>query len=1046
VRVFERIWDAYLFVLGLLLLELVAVAALAGQLTSAAEGILALLGLGPIAAVCAAPVALAAGAVVEAVARSTKPAARLFVSLAAAVFAALVGWGVSSGRHLAGPARYLFVALLVVLAAAVAHALAPRIPRALGSLAPRRRATVVLVAAAAGALVCDVLNLRVLPRLYPAFHHALAALAILFAAAATLAYGPLGEERQKRPAKSALARAVIALVVFAVAAALTPSSASKVALADNIRLVFLDHAPVLGRAVEVAARIEPPEPFEPELAKGPADAKGTLDARGWDILLITVDALRADHVGAYGYGRKTTPVIDKLASEGVVFESAYTATPHTSYAVTSLMTGKYMRPLLAMGAAHDSETWADLVRRYGYKTAAFYPPAVFFIDEAKFRSFSERSLGFEYARNEFLPAAERPLQVARYMDAEAGQSRVFLWVHLFEPHEPYEAHTGRDFGPRDIDRYDAEIAEADAAVGAIVEAVRSRRPNTLVIISADHGEEFGEHGGRYHGTTVYEEQVRVPLVVNAPALFGPRRVSVPVSLVDLLPTTLSALHAPKPARVRGRDLGAHLTGEAPATDRGFAFAETDEMAMLADDSARLVCVRRAGACTLYDLASDPLQRRDAAASKPDVLADLRAKLRAIDGSHGRYEREGSVREGKGLPEALRRGLGGDVDAAPEVASLLDDADVAVRRKAAEVLFDLKRREVAPALRLAMTREEDPEARAFIALALTRLGEGAPVTYELLEEGTKRQRRLAALALAESGDDRGEETLIAWWRAANVGKAEKADEEDALEFDRAREVLAAFTGLRTEDAVPALIGSLGDVRLRPYIARTLGKLGEDAARPALASRLLDERYEPSRIALTESLLELGGGPELREPLISMLGMPDPLPRGIDYTLKADMLKHVGGPVRDGEKRRLKRFATSGVAVDFFVPDLVKGSTPAEGDAEVRVICRARSRGGGEIRLGRRLGLPSGTEKKAPIPSDLPSLDPERSLVIQVPDAGEPVEVHAPIPKALGVRPGKQATLIVYATQTVDVDTCILVPLRAPLPPPPPEPWEAPKSGN
>ncbi|NUO47542.1 MAG: hypothetical protein HOV80_01660, partial [Polyangiaceae bacterium] len=133
-RVFERVWDAYLFVLGLLLLELLAVALFAGQLTSAAEAILALVGLGPIAAVCAAPVAVAAGGVVEAVARSTKPAARLVVSVAAGTFAALVGWGVSSGRHLAGPARYIFVALLVVLAAALAHALAPRIPRALGSL------------------------------------------------------------------------------------------------------------------------------------------------------------------------------------------------------------------------------------------------------------------------------------------------------------------------------------------------------------------------------------------------------------------------------------------------------------------------------------------------------------------------------------------------------------------------------------------------------------------------------------------------------------------------------------------------------------------------------------------------------------------------------------------------------------------------------------------------------------------------------------------------------------------------------------------------
>jgi hypothetical protein len=538
---------------------------------------------------------------------------------------------------------------------------------------------------------------------------------------------------------------------------------------------------------------------------------------------------------------------------------------------------------------------------------------------------------------------------------------------------------------------------------------------------------------------VYEEQVRFPLIVNAPGLFGARRVAAPVSLVDLLPTMLSALHAPKPARVRGRDLGAMITGEAPAGDPGFAFAETDDMVLFAEASSRLICVRRAGACSLYDVSTDPGQRRDVAGARPEALATLRGKLRAVDGSHGKYEREGSRKEGKGLPEALRRGLGGDVEAAPEVAALLDDADVVVRRKAAQALFDLKRREVAPALRLAMTREEDAEAKAYIALALTRLGEGAPLTFELLAEGSKQEKRLAALALAETGDDRGEEELIRWWHAARPGRDEKPADEDALEFERAKQVLAAFALLKTEDVVGFLIGSLGDVRLRPYIARTLAAIGEDAARPSLANRLLTEQYEPSRIALTESLLDLGGGPELREPLVSMLGLPDPLPKGLEYAKRADMLRHVGGPVRDGEQRRLKRFATSGVAVDFFVPDLVKGSTPAEGESEVRAICRARARGGGEIRLGRRLGLPLGPEKKHPIPSDLPSLDASRSLVLQVPDSGDPVEVHAPFPPNMKVRPGNQATLIVYATQTVEVDTCVLVPLRSPVPPPAPEPW-------
>jgi arylsulfatase A-like enzyme len=1041
VRAYERLWDAYLIGLCLMLAELGAVAVTSSELTGLSEAWLALVGLGPIAAVCAAPVALISGAMVEGIARSTRKVPRALVSAAAALFGAAVAFGVSTGRNLAGSRRWIFVAVVTAAVGALAYALAPLVPRGLARLTPSRRRATVVAVAVAGFFACDLVNLRVLPRLYPAFHHALAVLALFFAAAATLAYGPLGTEREAGPSRSTAWRAILALGILAAAAALTPSSANRVALADNVRLVFLEHAPVLGRAVEVAARIEPPEPYEAPAASGPVDAKGSLDATGWDVLLITVDALRADHLGAYGYTRPTTPTLDALAKEGVLFEHAYTATPHTSYAVTSLMTGKYMRPLLAMGLGEDSETWADHLRRYGYKTAAFFPPAVFFIDTERFKGFDDRGLGFEYVREEFLPARERAVQLARYLDAEAGSSRVFAWVHLFEPHEPYEAHDGRDFGARDVDRYDAEIAEADAAIGALVEAMRSRRPKTLVIVTSDHGEEFGEHGGRYHGTTVYEEQVRVPLIVNAPGLLGARRVAPPVSLVDLLPTTLAAMRAPKPARVRGRDLGAFLTGEVKADDLGFAFAETGEMVLLAEASSRLVCNRRAAACALYDVSTDPSQTRDVAPDRPEQLASLRSKLRSIDGSHGRYEREGSMKEGKGLPEALRRGLGGDVEAAPDVAALLDDADVAVRRKAAEVLFDLKRREALPALRLAMTREEDKEARAFIALALTRLGEGAPVTYELLETGNKAERRLAALALAEAGDYRGEDILVAWWRAAFPRRRgqDKPAEDDLLTFERAKEVLVVLAELKNDESVGLLIASLDDVRLRPYIARTLAKIGEDAARPALASRLLDERYETSRVALTEALLDLGAGPELRTPLVSMLGLPDPLPGGVEYAKRAGMLRHVGGPVRDGEQKRLKRFATSGVAVDFVVPELVKGSEPAASEASVRLICRARAPSGGEIRAGRRLGLPSGPEKKAPIPSDLPALDPERSVVVTVPVAPEPVEAYVDVGPQVGAKPGEQITLVVYATQGVEIDTCVLVPLRSPIPPPPPEPW-------
>lgn len=1032
-----RIADAYLVASAALLVELLVVAAIARrELLVIGEVGLALTTLLPIGVAAAAPVAISAGVVAELIARSERWGPRLAVAGLAALGASATAVGVSTGRHLAGASGVAFAIVVGLSGAVGAVALSPWLARLARAISVGRRLALWVGLAGALAVGLEVANVVVLPRLYPAFHAALALLALGgFACLVSLATAPLGPSRPlaRTPSaifRSRLGRALTALLVFAIAAAITPIAAARLSRADNVRLVFHERAPVLAYAVELGALLSPPEPLgEPGLLP-PASSGGKVDWKGRDFLLITVDALRADHVGAYGYERPTTPHIDRLAEEGVVFERAYTATPHTSYAVTSLMTGKYVRPLLLMGLGEDSETWADHLRRYDYRTAAFYPPAVFFIDGAKFDGFASRKLGFEYAKVQFSSAKERAGEVAAYLDEHGTEERPrFLWVHLFEPHEPYDPEA-EPFGARDVDRYDAEIAEADRGVGEIVETVRASRPETVVIVTADHGEEFGDHGGRYHGTTVYEEQVRVPLVVSAPGL-APRRVEEPVQLVDLLPTVLSGLAIPRPARVRGADLSGRLTGVAPA-DGGFAFAETDEQMLLARGALRLVCRRRIGACALYDLGADPRQTRDVSASHAETRA-MRDQLRHFESSHGKFERAGLRQEGKGWPEALRRGISGDGEAAADIAALLEDADVEIRRRAAEVLFELARPESAAALRLALVRDDDPQTIGFAALALTRLGEGAPRTLELLEGPDLHLRRLAALALAEVGDDRGENVLVAWWMAAFPGKSGK--EPEPLEFERAREIASALGHIKSDLAVGPLLRGLDDVRLRPHVARSLAKIGNDAARGALAERLAVERHQISRIALAEALVELGAGPELLTPLLRLLGVPDPLPGGLQIAVGADLLQHIGGP-RKRDLDRLRKFATSGVAISVVVPE---GSGS---DLGVRAICRVSSADGrrGEIRLGRRTKVPPERDQKSFVPATLPEMDPTRSVAIEVAPMTEAQEVFATLPSSMGVVPGEGATLVFYATQNVTVEACALVPLSPELPPPPPEPWE------
>ena len=787
--------------------------------------------------------------------------AKKAVALAGAGAALALALGVTEGRHFASWAlRAPSVALMACAGAAVGAWVVPWI-------ASRSRSPLVVAAVGFGAALGGwTADAYVLPRLYPAFHVALLAGALLGAALVALATRP-----SELPGRGPLAFAAVVGLAAALCALDVPRAVRSLARATNLRIVLVDHAPILGRAVAIAmatlssASAGSPDPDDDAgdasapVAAAPREVGRSLDWTGHDLVLISVDALRADHVHAYGYARPTTPNLDALAAEGTRFESAYCPTPHTSYSLTSMMTGKYLRPLLALGLGADSETWAQDLRRYGWRTGAFYPPAVFFIDEDRFTRFEDEHLGFEYAKVEFADPALREKQVTGYVDTAPPDRPLFLWVHFFEPHEPYVVHSDHVFtgGPSpDVDAYDSEVAEADDGVGRIVRLVRARRPGAAILVTADHGEEFGDHGGRYHGTTVYDEQVRVPLVVVGPGVRAGQAVATVVETIDLLPTVLSSLGIPRPARLRGRDLGPVLHGDAGALDDGRAFVETDDYELMASGPDRLICQRRAAACALYRPKDDPLERRDVADANPQRFAAMRALLREVARDHGRYETAGT----SAWPEALRRGLQGEVDAAPDVAALLDDADVGIRRKAAEVCFDLHAASTAPEVKRALARDEDDDVRRWAALAMVRMGEPVPPLAEgLLRDPDRDWRRSAALALGERGDSRGCDEITAWWNDATGSLQRSPNGEPprlSIELARARELLLATAKARCKAAVPALVRSLDDVRARPYVADTLGALGDDRARAPLLAALGSEPYVTTRPREARALLALG----------------------------------------------------------------------------------------------------------------------------------------------------------------------------------------------
>jgi len=944
----------------------------------------------------AAPLALTGFLLLLIVERSERRLPRTLITLIAALSMGAVGWGVTGGRHFRSAAlRIAFIAVVACVAAAGAWIASPR----MASL--RRRAPgAFLGAVLAAVLLLHVANILVLARLYPAFHLALSALGIVLGAWLGDALVGLRADRVL------VGSAGLCLGIAGVGA--LPAS-KDLRHWDNVRMVYLARAPWGSQAVLAASHLVPPEAANDPAACAASAAPGAsaqhrhLDWTGRDFLLISIDALRADHVAAYGYSRPITPNIDALAAEGVVFEHAYCAMPHTSYSVTSLMTGKYMRPLLLQDTGHDSETLAGLMRLYGYRTAAFYPPAIFAIDPDRFGWVESRGLDFEYRKVEYAPASRRLDQIQAYLAKAPAQMPRLMWAHFFEPHEPYETQPGHELGDRDVDRYDSEIAAADAAVGALVKMVRAQRPNTVVILTSDHGEEFGDHGGFYHGTSVYEEQVRVPLIVSAEGL-TPRRVRTPAQLVDIVPTILRSFDAPASPRLRGRDLGPALVGKGDT--EGFAFSESDDHTLLAQGDFRLVCQRKADACALYDVGSDPAQRNNVSAPHVERFRQMRSVLREFAGSHGRYELAGARQEGKALPPALRRGMAGDADAAGDIAAMLDDADVVLRRKAAEVLFELHRTETAAALRLALSRDEDDIVRRWCALALTRMGQGAPRAAELLEAQDLAWRRLAALAFAEAGDERGEAILVAWWQAGE------------LPFERARELADALGNIKAKTAVVPMSRSLPDVRLRPHIARSLARIGDPWGRIALMQHFPNERYETSRKAIAESLVTLGASREMAPALARFLGVPDPLPGGLEVALRAKILDAIGGP----DERALAKVVKGGLE-----GAVVRVVVPKGGNGKgARVLARVRSRDrSAEVRFGR--------------PGPKNRLDPACSAALRSDGEGW-AEVHVRAPDCLGVEPGKPLAISVVLSRDVELAAIAVVPLAEELPPPAPEPWE------
>jgi arylsulfatase A-like enzyme len=395
---------------------------------------------------------------------------------------------------------------------------------------------------------------------------------------------------------------------------------------------------------------------------------------GESVLLVTLDAFRADV--ARDRLDELMPATAARLGDGSVFERAYAPAPRTTYSTYSMLTGRHPHRLGFVAATVDAQdrfrrlqaddplmldprrwrlrhsyplgdstpTLAGALREQGYLTITV-PTAIGLLPGAGITREFESAEVETYAslrrdQRRVSPAQQvADAAIAELRACEEGQP-LFLWLHFLDPHHPYIGRGGVSEGAPESERYESEIADVDRAltrIYAALDASKCRVPK-IMVLSGDHGEEFRDHGGTQHGTTLYEELVRVPLRIGILGLEG-RRISGPVSLTDLTPTLLDLLGVATTGPMEGRTLVPALRGEPLEAWPVFLYntsytAQNDLQLGVVDENWKLIEDHKAGSTELFDLEQDPGERRNVADVQPEIVGQLRCLLRDLAGPQG----------------------------------------------------------------------------------------------------------------------------------------------------------------------------------------------------------------------------------------------------------------------------------------------------------------------------------------------------------------------------------------------------------------------------
>lgn len=415
----------------------------------------------------------------------------------------------------------------------------------------------------------------------------------------------------------------------------------------------------------------------------------------WNVVILTLDTTRADHLRCYGYDRIETPALNQLAGQGALFENAYSVAPVTLPAHASIMTGL---PPLAHGVEDNGAykvpdeivTLAEILKERGYQTAGFVSATVL-------KKEFNLNQGFDHWDEEGItPQKEGTLLVAdrkgdKTTDAalswlkQNDSKPFFLWVHYYDPHAAYEPPEPF-FSPYAALPYDGEIAFMDSQIKRVLARLQEAGTyeRTLIVAVGDHGEGLGEHQESTHSAFIYNTTQHVPLIIRVPGFPEPgKRIKTVVSQIDLMPTILGYLGVPCPVEVKGEDLREVIAAPADAAIERYAFLE-EQTTFLHWGWSNLFGIAgqkwkyiQAPKPELYDLASDPHELRNLIADQTKIAAQLLAKLNELKNKFVAGSKNSQAANVSGQMKEQLAGLGYIVDgfkAREELAAKKDPKD------------------------------------------------------------------------------------------------------------------------------------------------------------------------------------------------------------------------------------------------------------------------------------------------------------------------------------------------------------------------------------